>query len=299
MARLLAREGGGEDGAKAPPPAQRPPASRRAMHLLVAVFPILLGTARYFAPKSSYPVASFPSFCVSAKARADWRKGRPAKNHSITVLRETRLLAARPGDASSPTTLRFLARGHFHQVADSGNQLNRPPFRLGCDEGLKGRVDRLLDDLYSKPRRFASSDGGWDGDPGTITHLQFLVSRVKLDGQSLRAGLDTAKKVEQIVQVSVPRRTVASDATKARGAASAISPKRAPFLRAVADAPEWARACPPPEWDTKWLLCALDDSGKMGEVPQMWPPPQWHPCAKGPCDLACPSRAVANASARK
>ena len=71
--------------------------------------------------------------------------------------------------------LRFLARGHFHQVADSGNQLNRPPFRLGCDEGLKGRVDRLLDDLYSKPRRFASSDGGWDGDPGTITHLQFLV----------------------------------------------------------------------------------------------------------------------------
>ena len=125
------------------------------------------------------------------------------------------------------------------------------------------------------------------------------VSRVKLDGQSLRAGLDTAKKVEQIVQVSVPRRTVASDATKARGAASAISPKRAPFLRAVADAPEWARACPPPEWDTKWLLCALDDSGKMGEVPQMWPPPQWHPCAKGPCDLACPLRAVANASAGK
>ena len=131
------------------------------------------------------------------------------------------------------------------------------------------------------------------------TRASAQVSRVKLDGQSLRAGLDTAKKVEQIVQVSVPRRTVASDATKARGAASAISPKRAPFLRAVADAPEWARACPPPEWDTKWLLCALDDSGKMGEVPQMWPPPQWHPCAKGPCDLACPSRAVANASAGK
>ena len=131
------------------------------------------------------------------------------------------------------------------------------------------------------------------------TRASAQVSRVKLDGQSLRAGLDTAKKVEQIVQVSVPRRTVASDATKARGAASAISPKRAPFLRAVADAPEWARACPPPEWDTKWLLCALDDSGKMGEVPQMWPPPQWHPCAKGPCDLACPLRAVANASAGK
>ena len=65
MARLLAREGGGEDGAKAPPPAQRPPASRRAMHLLVAVFPILLGTARYFAPKSSYPVMARP-LCLDA-----------------------------------------------------------------------------------------------------------------------------------------------------------------------------------------------------------------------------------------
>ena len=123
------------------------------------------------------------------------------------------------------------------------------------------------------------------------------VSKVKLNASnSLRADLDAAENVQQLVHVSVPRRIFASETTKARGAASAISPMRAPQLRAVADAPEWARACPPPEWDTKWLLCELDDNGRMRKVTQMRPPPQWHPCIKGPCDLACPLPRLANAS---
>ena len=57
---LLQAEGGGEESRSpaAPPVAQRPPASRngRALHLLLALYPILLGTARAYAHKSSYPV---------------------------------------------------------------------------------------------------------------------------------------------------------------------------------------------------------------------------------------------------
>ena len=43
----------------APPLAQRSPASRkdRTMHFLVAALPILLGTARLYAPEDAYPVS--------------------------------------------------------------------------------------------------------------------------------------------------------------------------------------------------------------------------------------------------
>jgi len=255
------------------------------MHLLVAALPILLGTARFYAKKSSYPVASFPSFCVAGPhTRSDWKKGKPLDPLRVTLLRETRLLGR--DNASSPA-LRFLARGHFFQESDSGSRL-RDAGSLSCDKGLKGRIDLLLNDLYSKPRRWASSDGSWAGDPGTITHVQFVVSHVKLNSSDLRASLDAAGHVRQIVQVSVPHGIAASNETKARGAASVITPKRGPPLHSVADAPEWARKCPPPEWATKWLLCELDASGRMRKVAQMWPPPQWHPCSKAPCDLACP-----------
>ena len=46
-----------------PPFAQRSPACRkdRAMHFLVAAWPILLGTARFYAPKYSYPVRVEPA----------------------------------------------------------------------------------------------------------------------------------------------------------------------------------------------------------------------------------------------
>ena len=55
---LLRAEGGGEESrsSAAPPLAQRPPAKGRALHLLLALYPILLGTARAYAHKSSYPV---------------------------------------------------------------------------------------------------------------------------------------------------------------------------------------------------------------------------------------------------
>ena len=57
-----AEGGGGREqsySTTAPPLAQRSPASRkdRAMHFLVAAWPILLGTARLYAPVDSYPVS--------------------------------------------------------------------------------------------------------------------------------------------------------------------------------------------------------------------------------------------------
>ena len=118
--------------------------------------------------------------------------------------------------------------------------------------------------------------------------LRAQVTKVTLDTNSLRANLDKASHVQQVVQVSVPHRIVASNVTKARGAASNRGARnRGLPPRSVADAPEWARECPPPEWDKKWLLCELDDSGRMRRVTQMWPPPQWHACSKAPCDRAC------------
>ena len=118
--------------------------------------------------------------------------------------------------------------------------------------------------------------------------LRAQVTKVTLDTNSLRANLDKASHVQQVVQVSVPHRIVASNVTKARGAASNRGARNKGLpLRSVADAPEWARECPPPEWDKKWLLCELDDSGGMRRVAHMWPPPQWHACSKAPCDRAC------------
>ena len=179
-----------------------PPLIDRAMHLLVALLPILLGTVRWYASVDAYPVSlfagklrplatprseslimarasvpavqvsGFPAFCVnSPRVLKSWKEGKPWKPTSLELLRETRLLAASE-NASSPV-LRFLARGHFNQEGDHNGQ--KKASSLSCDAALKGRVDVLLEALYSKPSRWASSDGSWDGVPGTITHLQFLV----------------------------------------------------------------------------------------------------------------------------
>lgn len=179
-----------------------PPLIDRAMHLLVALLPILLGTVRWYASVDAYPVSlfagklrplatprseslimarasvpavqvsGFPAFCVnSRRVLKSWKEGKPWKPTSLELLRETRLLAASE-NASSPV-LRFLARGHFNQEGDHNGQ--KKASSLSCDAALKGRVDVLLESLYSTPRRWASSDGSWDGDPGTITHLQFVV----------------------------------------------------------------------------------------------------------------------------